>query len=223
MLDPVDRSSLSVEVTNSIRLGILSGRIRPGEKLLEQELSRQMNTSRGPIRDAFIRLEHEGLVVRELNRSATVVVMTKDDIEEIHSLRLALEQLALRYLCSSGAVVDLSGLKAAVARLRACIAADAPLEEAVEIDLEFHEEMVRASGHGRLRKLWLSLKPQIGLLIFTKNIHNVYNFAGGSDQHDELIQAIAEKDLKKSERIISEHLGNVLSFLLESYGPKSDE
>jgi DNA-binding GntR family transcriptional regulator len=221
MLTPVDRSSLSSEVAKKIRIGIFNGSIQPGQKLLEQDLSSQMNTSRGPIRDAFIRLEHEGLVYREPNRSVTVVEMTVEDVEEIHSLRLNLELLALHYFCRDQFHADLSILEDAVARLRTCIASGAALEEAVECDLEFHEEMVRMSGHKRLSNLWQSLKPQIGFLIFTKNIHNVLNFAGGADQHEELITAISRKDYAKGQQILTAHLTNVLNALLESYVEKS--
>jgi DNA-binding GntR family transcriptional regulator len=221
MLSPVDKSSLSVEVAKKIRVDIFNGRIRPGQKLLEQELSLQMNTSRGPVRDAFLRLEHEGLVSREPNRSVTVVSMTAEDVEEIHSLRLTLELLALRYTCAGRSDSIIAALERSVETLRKSLAAGANLEEAVEIDLEFHEEIVRASGHGRLYKLWLSIKPQIGFLIFTKNIHSVFNFAGGADQHEELVRAIAAKDYAKSEKILREHLTNVFNALLESFDAES--
>lgn len=223
MLSPVDKSSLSVEVAKKIRVDIFSGRIRPGQKLLEQELSQQMNTSRGPIRDAFIRLEHEGLVYREPNRSVIVVDMTAEDVEEIHSLRLTLELLALRYICSGRSLTNIALLEGTVEKLRKSIAVGADLEDAVESDLEFHEEMVRASGHGRLYKLWLSIKPQIGFLIFTKNIHSVFNFASGADQHENLIRAIAARDYANGERILREHLTNVLNALLKSFDTEAGD
>jgi len=76
MLTAIERNSLAIEVAKRLQTEIISGRIKPGEKLLEQELSNMMKTSRGPVRDALIILEHEGLVVREYNRGATVVRMT---------------------------------------------------------------------------------------------------------------------------------------------------
>jgi DNA-binding GntR family transcriptional regulator len=222
MLTPIDKSSLSEEVAKKIRQSIFSGRIRPGEKLLEQELSTQLNTSRGPIRDAFIRLEHEGLVLREPNRTALVVEMSWEDVEEIYSLRLVLENLALRYLCNNHPPSAIASLEAAVEKLRRGLADGASLDEAVEHDLEFHEEVVRASGHGRLHKMWLSIRPQIGFLIFTKNIHNVLNFAGGADQHEELISAIIGKDYATCELLLKEHITNVLSALRDSFKEKSE-
>jgi DNA-binding GntR family transcriptional regulator len=217
MLSPVDKSSLSVEVANILRLGILGGTINPGQKLLEEELSRQMNTSRGPIRDAFIRLEHEGLVIREPNKSVTVVQMTEEDVEEIHSLRLSLELLALRYLCTEKSVVDLEPLRATITKLRECISSGAKLEEAVEIDLSFHEAIVSASGHRRLYNLWMSIKPQISFLISAKNIHALINFAGGANQHEELVAHIAAKDFPACKAALREHLLSVLKQLLKSY------
>jgi DNA-binding GntR family transcriptional regulator len=223
MLSPVDKSSLSVEVAKKIRIDIFNGRILPGQKLLEQELSEQMNTSRGPVREAFIRLEHEGLVTREPNRSVTVVDMTAEDVEEVHSLRLNLELLALRYICAGRPAADIGPLEKTVEKLRKSIAAGADLADAVEIDLEFHEEMVRASGHGRLYKLWLSIKPQIGFLIFTKNIHSIFDFESGADQHEELISAIAARDYPRSERVLRGHLTNVLNALLKSFDSEAGD
>jgi DNA-binding GntR family transcriptional regulator len=223
MLSPVDKSSLSVEVAKKIRVDIFNGRILPGQKLLEQELSEQMNTSRGPVRDAFVRLEHEGLVFREPNRSVTVVDMNAEDVEEIHSLRLNFELLALHYLCGDGMRADIGILEAAVAKLRKSIDTGAELEDLVETDLEFHEEMVRASGHGRLYKLWLSIKPQIGFLIFTKNIHSIFDFVAGAKEHEELISIIVRKEYEKGERILRIHLTSVLNALLETFTKKHAE
>jgi len=106
MLTPIEKVSLSSEVSNRIRSSIFNGSLIPGQKLLEQELSEKMNTSRGPIREAFVLLEHEGLVIRQPNRSVIVVEMKETDVEEIHSIRLLLKLLTLRYLCDSNFIVN---------------------------------------------------------------------------------------------------------------------
>jgi len=220
MFTPIDKKSLSTEVSNRIRSSIFNGSLKPGQKLLEQELSERMNTSRGPIREAFILLEHEGLVIREANRSVVVVDLTETDVEEIHSIRLSLELLALHYLCANNVVVNTRPMAEAIAKLRSSIVDGSTLEDAVQHDLDFHEEMIRASGHSRLLKLWMSLRPQIGYLIFIKNIHSFFDFERGCDQHVEFIRLIDRKDYLNAEHLMRTHLTSVLDALLESFVQK---
>jgi DNA-binding GntR family transcriptional regulator len=64
-IGPATRRGLADEATDRIRAAILSGEISPGEKVGEAELSRMLTVSRGPVREALVRLEQEGLVVSE--------------------------------------------------------------------------------------------------------------------------------------------------------------
>ena len=81
-------------VTNLLRDMITSGRFLPGEHLKENELAAALNVSRGPIREALAQLEAEGHVELRRHRGAFVSTLTRTDVEEVHSLRSAIEQLA---------------------------------------------------------------------------------------------------------------------------------
>ncbi len=119
-------------MAKKLRREILTGHIKPGERILEQEISEVMQTSRGPVRDALIRLEHEGLVVREPNRSAVVASMTVDDVEEVCSLRQSLEVLALRYSIDRAQEDDLQRLHAVIGLFDECLKDSFTLERAVD-------------------------------------------------------------------------------------------
>lgn len=217
MLTPVERSSLAEEVAKKLRLEILTGNIKPGERILEQAISAMMKTSRGPVRDALIQLEHEGLILREPNRGATVVSMTEDDVEEVHSLRLALELLALRYVMERARAIDIVRLQGVVESLRACLSGNFSLQEAVDLDLQFHEELVVAARNNRLLSMWQSIKPQIWFLIYSRNAFALKSFQEAIGTHEDLLESIRRKDFEKCKCIIQEHLDGAYANLIETY------
>ncbi len=204
-------------MAKKLRREILTGNIRPGERILEQEISAMMKTSRGPVRDALIRLEHEGLVVREPNRSAVVASMTVDDVEEVCSLRLSLEMLALRYALDRAQEEDFARLHQANELLRDCLAHDYSLQKAVDCDLEYHEALVNAARHNRVLTMWQSIKPQIWFLIFSRNAYARENFEEAVRSHAELIDQIRQKDAAGGRGNLERHLDIAYTMLLSIY------
>src|SRR3954469_9906000 len=91
-----DRSSLSQTVSDQIRGRILDGRLRPGERLVEERLSAELGVSRVPVREALRSLSMEGLVRLERNRGATVTEITPELVAELVEVRTLLEALNAR-------------------------------------------------------------------------------------------------------------------------------
>jgi len=217
LLTPVARSSLALEVAKKLRREILTGNIRPGERILEQEISAIMKTSRGPVRDALIRLEHEGLVIREPNRSAVVASMTVDDVEEVCSLRVSLEMLALRYAMERTQEEDFARLHRVGQLLRDCLNNDYSLQKAVDCDLQFHEEFVKSARHNRVLTMWQSIKPQIWFLIFSRNAFALENFEEAVRSHAELVEQIRRRDNEGGRANLQRHLDVAYATLISLY------
>jgi DNA-binding GntR family transcriptional regulator len=221
MIAPVSKISFVDEVAREIRNGIISGYFQPGAKLIEEALSSQMNTSRGPIRSAFVQLEHEGLVTREPNRSVTVIRLTAKDVEEIHVLRLGLETLALSRLCEDRGQNELETLEGIEQSLLRSVRNGAPLEESVELDISFHEMLVNLAHNDRLLAAWQRMRFQIALLIYSRSFHNEVSFSEGVTRHEELLQSVRGHDCGESVRILREHLESLHDWLLSSYAAPS--
>src|SRR6476620_6105223 len=81
----------------ALHAAIVAGELSPGERLIEEELAEQLGQSRGAVREAILRLGHEGLVTRERNRGARVRRFTVGEAVEILEARAALESLAAGY------------------------------------------------------------------------------------------------------------------------------
>ncbi len=181
------------------------------------EISAMMKTSRGPVRDALIRLEHEGLVVREPNRSAVVASMTVDDVEEVCSLRQSLEMLALRYALERAGAEDFGRLHEANELLRDCLNNGYSLQKAVDYDLEFHEELVTTARHNRVLTMWQSIKPQIWFLIFSRNAFAFENFEEAVRSHAELVDQIRQKDVEGGRENLQRHLDIAYAALISNF------
>jgi len=207
MVTPVERRYLANEVVRKLRTEILTGNITPGTRLLDQDISARMRTSRGPVRDALIQLEHEGLVRREPGRGATVVEMSIDDVEEVCSIRLALEQLAVKYAIERAGAEDLARLDEAVRRLRESLEHGYSLLDAVDLDLGFHEEYLKAAKHHRLLEMWRTIKPQIWFLIYSRKAYTKETFEEAIRAHADIVDAIRRKDHRQGAAVVKHTLG----------------
>src|SRR5437773_3057464 len=95
-LTPTVKRSLADDVADRLRDAIFQGSFKPGEPLREEQLAAMLDVSRGPVREALVQLEREGLVLVRRHRGATVARLSRGDLEEVYSLRLALERLAMQ-------------------------------------------------------------------------------------------------------------------------------
>ncbi|MEA2513887.1 MAG: hypothetical protein QOJ59_3374, partial [Thermomicrobiales bacterium] len=106
--------SLAVDIAERLRSAILDGHFGPGERLREEALARSMGVSRGPVREALARLEREGLLVIRRNRGAVVAQLSREDLDEVYTLRVAIERLAIQRAVVGGDDEALSHMQAVV-------------------------------------------------------------------------------------------------------------
>ena len=83
----VQRQSLEASVYEAVRNGIISGDLRPGDPLVEAQLSADLGISKTPVREALIRLARDGLVVQELHRRSRVATPTVEDVKQACEVR----------------------------------------------------------------------------------------------------------------------------------------
>ena len=115
---PVARTSLGDLVAERLRAAILNSELSPGQLLREARISESLGVSRSPVHAAFLMLEHEGLVTLSRHRGATVVQLSAEDLGEVHSLRLVIEELAVRLAIQRRDEADLKVLERSLAGLR---------------------------------------------------------------------------------------------------------
>lgn len=216
-LIPPERGTLADEVVAQLRAAIHRGDFAPGEHLSEDALARLLEVSRGPVRDALKQLEREGLVVSQPNGRKFVARMTHQDVEEIYSLRLVLERLAVRSACHSADAAKIARLGAVIQSMEVAVSNGIGEREAAELDLSFHDALYEASNHKRLIEFWSILRPQVLSFLHSRNASRDDFAEILVPYHRELFDAIAARDKRNAVKLIGIHIRSSYEPLIRSY------
>src|SRR4051812_12752858 len=151
---------MSALAAEALREMVLSGDLRPGDRVIENRLTDELGVSRPPLREAMKVLEQEGLIVQVPRKGAVVAPVTPHDIYEIVSLREEIEQIAVRLGIPVRSQERLERLRYAFGDLEA--AAEEPgAARVVETSFAFHLAIVGLAGHKRLEDVYRSLSLQM--------------------------------------------------------------
>ena len=182
---------------------ILSGKIRPGERLNESELSRQLQISRAPIREALQHLLEQGIVVNITRRGMFVVSLEQEDIQKINSLRLILEAEALRLARRLAKPADIEKVARLLKKMENM--EPAPTSSSVQIDIEFHRTIWRIAGNEYLEKILTSLTAPLfahAMLMLLRSEKQRMVL----DSHRPLLLFLQGKSKSSAEEVMSAHL-----------------
>jgi DNA-binding GntR family transcriptional regulator len=192
---------------DALRDAIVRGDIAPNTHLVESDLSSTFEMSRGAVRNALIRLEQEGLVVRERHRGARVRQVSDDEAVEILQTRAVLEGLAIRQTAER---IDAAG----IARVNACLARNRELLEsgdllgASEANAELHRALLELSGNGTARRLIRMLNGQTVRYQY-RTILIPGRPARSLAEHAAIVEAVVGRRPDEAEKAMRDHLLSV--------------
>ena len=205
ILIPTQKHSLADDATEQIRQAILEGQLVPSEHLREEVLAEMLSVSRGPVREALTRLEQEALVVREPNRGVFVCQLNRNDVDEVYSLRLVLEKLAVRLAIEKPREYELKAMQQTVDQMRIKSAQGISSHEAARLNTAYHEQLCAASGHRRLLASWTNLRSQIYLFLLARSEVNSEFLKTFHVMHQEILDAIVVKDETRATALLEKH------------------
>lgn len=204
------RRVLADVVTDDLRDAIIAHELEPGRRLAEDDLANQMGVSRGPVREALARLEREGLVVIERHKGARIASWGRADVEEIFSLRLVLEQLAIEWACKNATAADINALESVVKEFRKLSDKQRTIKAVSKLDLEFHTAIFDAAHHDRLSRAWEILRSQIhSFLIYTWTRDELINktlMDSWDKDHHVFVEIIKKRDIERGLKEIKAHV-----------------
>ena len=202
-LAPLRIESTPSLVAARIRAGIFDRTFPPDGQLNEVELARDLGISRGPVREAFQRLIHEGLLRAERNRGVFVVALDLDSMRDVYFVRDVIEQAAALRLAERHDQVALGDLEKIVGSMKGALTGE--WSELVAIDLEFHRTLVTAAGSERLLRMFEPIYAETRLLLSYLEIH----YEDRADLHDEhrgILEAISSGDDALIGRLVHQHM-----------------
>lgn len=191
---------------------IISGKLPPGERLMEVQLAEEMGVSRTPVREAIRRLELEGFVVMIPRKGAYVAGLSIKDIVNIFEIRTALEQLAVGLATERMTSEDLEALKRMVLELSES-EKEADVEAWTELDKRFHRLIYEYSRNERLIQMMDNIIEQI-------NRYRVISLSNPEirhhtvEEHKRIVEAMAERNIQAAQKAAADHLNNTQTSLI---------
>ncbi|MGD9570018.1 MAG: GntR family transcriptional regulator [Sedimentibacter sp.] len=205
-----------LQVYDNIKERIIAGQLKCGDKIQEVRLSKELNVSRSPVREAIRMLENDGLIVKREN-ILIVNPMTYEDTIEVYECRILLESyaagIAAIKICDSN-----------IAKLEICINnmiefnnnSEDNYLKIVNNNSKFHRIISEASEH----KLIIEYIKKISALSMLSRANEFYVFKRGLeyiDEHINIFNSIKARDSIRTENCVKEHINNDLKFYKMKY------
>jgi DNA-binding GntR family transcriptional regulator len=189
---PKRRSSRREQVLLALRNAIVMGELADGERLIEDRIARELNTSRGPVREALRQLEHEGLVISYPYRGAVVLGVSDEEVHEVLiPIRLTLERFSFTKAAARTSDADFGELAKEVWQMGEGARTD-DLLRCVEADIRFHEFVLSRSGQPHTTQVWRSIAPRIRAYFFRFGLEA--DMSRLAVEHGELLAALQQDD-----------------------------
>lgn len=187
-----------------LREHIVNGDLRPGQRLIIDELARQLGVSNVPVREALKLLEAEQLVVMTPHVGARVAPLDPEALDELFLIRAPLEDLAVRLATPRITATDLAELARLSQAMRALTDAD-PARDWRELNFQFHARIHRCAGRpllaDLLRNLWERSYRVAAFKPVVPSIHDAL-----CDDHDRLLDALRAGDADRAAAVAREHV-----------------
>ncbi len=215
--------SLVELVSNHVKEQIITGKFQPHQQIKEEEIASKFDISRPPVREAFSRLEAEGLVVKKPRKGVFVTEPTMDDVREIYRLKASLYELSTELamqVMTEEDVLELEKLIQSMNDFTRQMEFDILGYQSVHI--QFHRRIMLLAGNKRL-------------LSFAENLHNqVCRFSYKALQyrkhiqdsmiyHNDIMQAIQDRDQKRACQLTKDHVLDALDFQYRMYCTEQSE
>ena len=199
------------EIRNAIREAIFSGKLNPGDRIIETYWARELGVSQGPVREAIRDLEAMGLVETVPFKGSRVRTLTEKDVRDNYSVRICLESKSIRdaiTMLTDRQLDDLTDKLRTVLRQMDDCAGRGDLREFTDCDTIFHRAIIDSTGNEVLRKLWEQC-----------NMRNWFRFSALTDAdslkqlqsgHQKLLDAICARDVKAATSTLEDHLTGLM-------------
>lgn len=202
-LSPVASVSRRDAVMNEIRRGIVSGSIKPGDKLTEVKLSAMLNVSRPTIREALTQLAQEGLLVQEPYRGLRVATLDSTAIMDIARTRMALDMLAVASILEDTTGRRMKFVEASWAEYDKVAFHPDPVV-LHEAHIAFHRSIWAASENALLLRLWPATEAHLTIVLAQDQAKRA-DPVRAHEVHEQLIKTMRTGDMQAIEAAFTTH------------------
>lgn len=212
--------SIADRIYEILKNGIIKGEIRPGHRLFEVEVAKSFDASRTPVREAFRRLEQDGIAERVAQGGIRVIQLDERTVEDLFNLRAILETHAIELACDRITVEEIAILKQINVQASELLKSpdldrDFALNMLFELNSAFHDTIYNATRSKFLIKLLINIRAVI-LSMRTISLR-LDSLVQVWEEHGKIISQLECRDKKSAVLLINEHIaqtaGQIVSFI----------
>lgn len=200
-------------VFKTLRQAILTGELKPGERLMEIHLANKLGVSRTPIREAIRQLELEGLVIMVPRKGAQVASITEKSMSDVLEVRLALDKLAVELASKRISYEQKEELHQALVDFENMVSSG-NASEIAKADVAFHDKIFEATGNMRLGQMVNNLAEQMYRYRF-EYIKEESGHLRLIEEHKAIYEAIISGNVEAATKAISTHIKNQEESILQ--------
>jgi DNA-binding GntR family transcriptional regulator len=218
-LTPLRKKRATDEVYESLRAAILTRLFVPGQRLLSDELARELGVSLTPVRHALNQLAVEGLIEVHPRSGTYVASMSAEEVAETFEIRAALEALAAARAVKRVSETDLEQFEGLLKRLAVPVRTEEDRKRHESANLDFHRKLFEIAGSKRLLEMYESLHAHIQIArIHAQEGSNIAalrpRFSQEQQEHEAIVKALRQKSAAKLEAALREHISRAEASLL---------
>lgn len=200
-------------VFKKLRRAILTGELKPGERLMELHLAEKLGVSRTPIREAIRKLELDGLVIMIPRKGAVVAEITEKNLKDVLEVRRALDVLSTELACERITEEEKAALKKACEEFEEAVKGGS-LREIAQKDVALHNIIVEATGNIRLEQMVNNLSEQMFRYRY-EYIKDTSRHEALLKEHQGIYESIISCDKKRAAELAKIHIDNQEKAIIE--------
>ena len=202
-------------VADALRSAIVQGKLLGGQSLKQDEIAAEFKVSKIPVREALVQLQAEGLVSLIPSRGATVAELTLKEVDEIYTIRVAMESIALRKAIPLLTAKDFIDAE----RILENIDHETDMTKWAELNWAYHETLYRPSQMFRLIQITKNLHNNVARYLLNNYLDKVY-LEESQRQHRQLLKYCKDDNINDAIATLEHHLGDPVAIFAEILGQK---
>ncbi len=187
-----------------LKHAIITGEIPAGERIVETDYAERLHISRTPLREALRKLERDGLVEYVMRRGVVVRAFTIADVEEIYTIRNALEMLTLPSIIKNVTDEDIKLLYEKLKQMDDLLQ-EGNIEKLSPLTRAFHNQIIRISGKTRILRVIESQDEYI-IRFSAMSIAQENRRQEAHQEHYEIVECLQKRDLDRLQAIMQKHI-----------------
>ena len=212
MADPTQQFRSADRIYDSVKSMAITYGFRPGERINEVDLARQLNVSRTPLREALNRLVTEGFLTTRMNKGFFARTLDPNEVFNLYEFRSSVEQAVVSIACERATEKELQALQKFVLASKD-EKDDVLATKLLKLDEEFHEQLAQATHNDEFLRSIRGINARIHFVRWIDMQSG--RRAHTQNEHLQIVQALKKRDADGAARLIRSHISRRLDQIVE--------